>query len=162
MFLRAAAFLLPALVAAAPVSAQCTYVSFPLGSGCGFSSTGGIPVLSCFGAPSIGNASFGFTTTAPCLGVPVVGLLLVGLCLPAPVVFTNPASGLCLSQVVCALYVDAIVMLPGLPYAGGFAFSTPVPNDPQLVGLELCIQGAHTCSALSCVSGTNALRVTVF
>lgn len=145
------------------MSGQCTYVSFPMGSGCGSSTPWGIPVVSCSGVPSLGNGSFGFTTTAPCVGVPVVGLLLVGVCLPAPIVFTSgAASGLCVSEAVCALHVNAIVMLPGFPMAGGFGFSTPIPNDPLLVGLQLCVQGAHTCSGLPCVSGTNALRVTVF
>ena len=163
MFLRAAVSLLSALVASTPVSAQCVAHSFPMGSGCGYSTPWGIPVASCSGAPSIGSASFGFTTTAPCIGVPVAGVLLVGLCLPAPLVFTSgAATGLCVSEAVCALYVNPIVMLPGLPQAGGFAFSTPIPNDPQLVGLQLCVQGAHTCSGLPCLSGTNAIRVTLF
>lgn len=163
MLLRAVASLFPAIVAAATVSAQCALQSFPMGSGCGYSTPWGIPVVSCSGVPSIGNAGFGFTTTAPCIGVPVVGLLLVGVCLPSPVVFTNgPASGLCVSEAVCALFVDTVVMLPGVAQAGGFAFSTPVPSAPQLIGLQLCVQGAHTCSGLPCVSGTNSVRVTLF
>lgn len=162
MFLRSLASLLVAVVGAASTSAQCVNHSAPWGSGCGYSTPFGIPVASCNGAPSIGNASFGFTTTAPCVGVPVFGVLLVGFCLPSPIQFTNPSSGLCVAESFCALYVNAVVMLPGLPSAGAFAYSTPIPNDPQLVGLQLCVQGAHTCSGLSCLSGTNAIGVTLF
>lgn len=163
MFLRVAALLLLALAVAAPLSAQCVPYTFPMGSGCGYTTPWGIPVASCSGTPSIGNASFGFTTTAPCIGVPVAGVLLVGFCRPTPLLFTSGAtSGLCVSEAVCALHVNPVVFLTGLPQAGGFAFTAPIPNSPQLVGLQLCVQGAHTCSGLPCLSGTNAVRVTLF
>jgi hypothetical protein len=163
MVRRAALALLLSGLASATSVAQCVNVSVPMGSGCGFSTPFGIPVVSCTGAPSIGNASFGFTTSTPCPGVPTAGALLVGTCLPSPIQFLDgPSTGLCISQAVCALWVSPIVFLTGLPQAGGFAFPTPIPNDPQLVGLQLCVQGAHTCSGLSCLSATNAVGVTLF
>ncbi len=166
-FVRIVAPLAIAHLACAPIVAQCVNISIPQGSGCGYVTPFGIPVASCNGAPSIGNASFGFTTTAPCLaaGNATAGLLLIGLCLPAPIAITTGfgPGGVCgPSQALCALYVNVIGVAVGVAQAGGFAFPTPVPNDPGLVGLQLCVQGANVCSGGPCVSATQGVRVTLF
>jgi hypothetical protein len=144
------------------MAAQCVF-SPPGGSGCGISTPFLIPTIACSGAPSIGNQSFALTTTAPCVGSPSSGLLLIGNCLPSPIQFTDgPATGLCVAQAFCALYLDPCVVLIGAPTGSGFAYQLPVPANPQFVGLQLCVQGAHTCTGLSCVSATNNVQVTVF
>lgn len=161
MDLRAVASCLLGIVAAAPAVAQCVAHSFPMGSGCGFSTPWGVSVAQCSGQPTIGNAGFGITSTSLCLGTPIVGALMVGTCLPSPIVFTNASTGLCISQAVCALYVNPIVVVPGTLQGGVFVYATPIPNAPQFVGLQVCVQAAHTCTGLNCVMGSNALRVTL-
>jgi hypothetical protein len=157
-----------ALVAAAcltlPSAAQCTLASGPYGSGCGGFTPFGIPVVTCSGAPTIGNPGFGFTTTAPCFPAPTSAVILVGTCRTTPIVFASGygAGGLCgPSMAVCAQYLDIVTWFLGTPQAGGFAFATPVPNVPQLVGLQLCVQGAHVCPGVPCLAVTNAMRVTL-
>jgi hypothetical protein len=162
MRFRAAAALLLAVLAPTHAVAQCVY-STPGATGCGPSSPFWIPMISCNGAPSIGNPTFGVTTSTPCIGTPNAGLLLVGACLPAPIQFTSgPATGLCVAEAFCALYLDPCVVLMGTLSSGGFTYSLPVPNNPLFVGIQLCMQGVHTCTGMSCVGATNNVRVTVF
>lgn len=144
------------------LAGQCVNVSLPWGSGCGLFTPFGIPVLSCSGAPTVGNLSFGLTTTAPCTSN--AGFLLVGNCLPAPITITSGygAGGICgPSEAYCALQVDPCLVLVGVPTAGGYAFSTPIPNDPGLVGLQLCAQGVPVCSQIPCFAATQGMSVTV-
>jgi hypothetical protein len=151
-----------ALSLSSALAGQCANVSLPWGSGCGLTTPFGIPFLSCVGAPTVGNLSFALTTSAPC--VSTCGFLLVGPCLPAPVAFPfgYGAGGMCgPSEAVCLLHVDPCVALPGVPTAGGYSFSTPIPNDPGVVGLHLCAQGVPLCSAVPCLAATQGVSVTV-
>jgi len=146
---------------------QCQNVSLPGGSGCGAFTPFGIPFLNCLGAPTIGNAGFGFTATAPCSGGPVNGaaLLLRGVCRAVPLVqFNYGPGGMCgPSQAVCALHVDIAAVVPGTLASGGaqFSYSVPVPNVPQLVGLQLCVQHAHACDTVNCIAASHGVRVTL-
>jgi hypothetical protein len=159
--IRAAAASLLSVLAAVPAAAQCTF-STPMASGCGHSSPFGIPVIGCNSAPLVGNQSFAITTTAPCIGSPTAGLLLIGNCLPAPIQILNgPATGICVAEAFCALYLDPCVVLVGASTGGGFRYDLPIPAIPQLAGLQLCLQGAHTCTGMSCIAATNNARVTV-
>jgi hypothetical protein len=144
-----------------PALAQCVPQSWPMGSGCGFSTPWGVPIAQCTGQPTIGNAAFGFTSSTQCVGAPVTAILLVGTCLTPPVLFTNPSSGLCLSEAVCALHVNPIAVVPGVLQGGSFAYATPIPNVPQFVGLQVCVQSAHWCTGLPCIMASNAVRVTL-
>jgi hypothetical protein len=151
-----------ACVCSSALLGQCSNVSLPWGSGCGGFSPFGIPVLSCAGSPTVGNLAFGLTTTAPCASSS--GFLLVGPCLSAPLVITSGhgPGGICgPSQAVCALHVDPCLVLTGAPTGGGYAFSTPIPNDAGLVGLALCAQGVPVCAAEPCFAATQGVRVVV-
>ncbi len=141
---------------------QCSNVTQPFGSGCGLFTPFGIPVLTCVGTPTVGNLGFGLLTTAPC--VSNASLLLLGPCLPAPVVITSGfgPGGICgPSQATCMLSLDPGLILIGTPTAGGYTFSTPIPNDAGLVGLRLCAQGAPLCTALPCIAASQGISVTV-
>ncbi len=163
MLLRALVSFALVVVAAAPLAAQCVNAGLPFGSGCGHSTPFGIPVASCAGAPSLGNPTFGFNTTAPCIASG--GLLLLGPCLPAPFVFTSGfgPGGLCgPSEATCALFVDPVCVLTGIAQGSGFLFPAPVPNHPSLVGLQLCVQGANICSGMGCIAMTQGIQFTLF
>lgn len=160
MLYRAAALLLAALTSA-PLAAQCSF-STPMATGCGYSSPFAIPTIACNGAPVVGNQSFALTTTAPCVGTPSGGLLLIGACLATPIqILDGPATGICVAQAFCARYLDPCVVLVGTPTSGGFSYHLPIPADPLLVGLQVCMQGVHTCTGLSCVAATNSAQVRV-
>ena len=124
-------------------------------------------MLNCSGAPAIGNAGFGLTATAPCIGNPMnyAALLLLGVCRAVPLVqFNYGPGGMCgPSQAVCALYVDIAAVVPGILAAGGsqFSYAVPVPNSPQLVGLQLCVQHAHACDLQNCIAASHGVRVTI-
>ena len=118
-------------------------------------------MVTCNGAPTIGNVAFGFATTAPC-AQPANGLLLVGAWRATPIVFTSgfgPGGWCGPSMATCAQYLDIVAAFVGAPQPGGFTFATPVPNAPPLVGLQFCVQGAHLCPAVPCIAVTNAVRV---
>ncbi len=152
-------------VLGASLAAQCANVTSPGGSGCGGFTPFGIPISNCSGAPAIGNAAFALHTTAPCFGTATGAVLLVGVCRAAPIVFTTGfgPGGLCgPSQATCALFVDALTVLPGVPSsAGGYSFAAPIPALPQLVGLRLCVQSAVFCSGTPCTAASNAVSVTL-
>jgi hypothetical protein len=162
MLPKIAAAVCSALAVVSPAVAQCTNVSTPGGSGCGNFTPFGIPTLQCTGSPTMGNPAFGFTANVPCTAT--FGTLMLGVCRSAPLVFNTGfgSGGLCgPSQAPCALFVDAAVTLPGVSRAGGFTFSVPIPNLPQLIGLRLCAQNANVCSQLVCISASQGVSVTV-
>jgi len=149
-----------AVVAASHAVAQCTNASIPAATGCGWSMPFGIPTVSCAGSPTIGNATFTVTSSPQCLGTATVGILVVGTCRPALLLPMGPGAACGPTQATCAQYVDIITAIPGTVSAGGFSFSTPIPNIPQLAGLQLCAQSALFCTG-GCVAVSNGLRITL-
>ena len=152
---------------AAPLQAQCVNLAPPGGNGCGNSTPFGIPTLTCFGSPQIGNPTFGFTANVPCASSN--GTLLIGACRTTPLLITGPfgAGGFCgPTQAVCALFVDPLAMasLPGQVQVGGFVFALPIPNDPRLLGARVCAQEANLCAIPGgfCVGASQGIEITVF
>ncbi len=151
---------------AASVPAQCTLLSSPGGSGCGWSTPFGIPTIQCVGSPQLGNQSFAITANVPC--PMVVSALMLGACRSAPLVIRSPfgVGGFCgPAEAVCALFLDpsAAVLVPGTPRAGGASFAIPVPNDPSLANLGFCAQELNLCAMAGgvCLGASNAISVTV-
>jgi hypothetical protein len=162
--LRASASFLFCAALAAHSAAQCTNVSVPGASGCGIMTPFGIPVITCNGAPTVGSSTFGFTTTQACFGTgtPLLGFVLAGSCLTTPQPLASLGALMCgPSQAFCALYVNPVATLGGTPSGTGFSFPLPIPSSPQLVGVQICAQGAHICTTGPCVSASNAISVVV-
>ncbi|MEZ5965481.1 MAG: hypothetical protein R3F56_16730 [Planctomycetota bacterium] len=150
-----------------PVSAQCLNLGTPGLNGCGTSTPFGIPTLACVGTPTIGNLTFGMTANVPCTFSS--GFLLVGACLASPIVIRSGfgPGGFCgPSQAPCAIQVDlaTTVAIAGLPRAGGYTFSLPIPNDPRLAGLRVCAQETNLCAITGggCIAASQGVALTLF
>src|SRR5262245_9751147 len=131
--LAALAAVVPVLAVLADVATGQTVI----GSGC--------PGIANFQVQSFGPAQLGatllLTTTA---GVPPVEIWAFGGQLPLPMLLPNPGPTPAGHPLVCCpqaplLYVDPFVTR--FVFAGAPNF-LPIPNDPFLIGLEICAEAA--------------------
>lgn len=142
------------LLLASSAPAQCANLALPGQSGCGHSTPGGMPAISCAGAPAVGNVAFGVSASIPCLAsFPV---LPVGTCLPSPLLITGPfgAGGFCGPPTAPCLAFVGLTTFLVLP---------PIPNNPTLAGTTVCVQEANLClqPGGSCIGASQGLSITV-
>jgi len=122
----------------------CECVSPPppcttVGSGGGYLIFPEIP-LTCVTPPSIGTSFRLHNGVSP-------GFISLGLCLSAPYVLAG-----------CLTAYAWTIPLVLFPFAAGQDVVIPVPNDPQLIGASVCLQGvsAYTTGCLLLSEGVRA------
>ncbi len=156
--------------------AQCAILGAPGFTGC--SPGGGIaPALTCFGDPVLGTDACSTTNPAACggrftlvaTGLAPPAFLLIGACMNQPTYLALGAP-ICPPSIVggCFAYVDLTANLIALNLENCPACNTgpgvPIPVNPSLVGMEVCLQ-AFGCTSVSgpcaCIAISNGLSITI-
>lgn len=138
---RVCSALLFAVLAMAPVAAQCQAFGGPCNGG---------RSIACTTAPRIGTT----LRICPASDIDTLGeFMLFGDCSRGFVLGSPPACAFCST---CSLHVPSAWV--AIPWQD--CLDVPVPNDRGLVGVALCAQDVSVRTG-GCVCLSNALRITI-